>query len=290
LVLKVRGLGEEQLAARMLTEGKIVSFLSISPFTYQQLWKVSNIHRNILRKRLDSLIERQVIFKHKYSIPYESKFYGSAHKYLIPYWSPLCGHVYYLLNCSTPECNELIFRYLSKEGFKSDKDHAPKKGKSEIIPSFSFLDEISDRELGIIGRTVLKHQHQRMNMKIMKIMNEIENKVFEIFYWQSRYLREFDLTDIKNGRYHKHRDINKKDLRKLDKIIKFFSSNGYGIRDILIRCSIEMTYLDTRGGQAYLARKPHILLRKTHILDLPMIRYSILWEMTNRLGLLNDLT
>jgi len=243
------------------------------------LWKLSNIHRNILRRRLDSLIERQIIFKHKYSIPYDSEFYGSAHEYPIPYWFPLCGHVYYLLNCSKPEWNELASRYLGKEEYKSYGEDALKQDKSKSIPSFYFLYNIADTQLQVIDKTLRKHQ--RMNKRYMEIMKEIDKKVFEIFYWQSRHLRESDLTDVKNRLYHKHRDIKKKDLRQLDRIVQFFFSNGYCIKDILIRCSIEMTYLDTRGGQAHLVRKPHLL-------DIPMIRYSILWEMMNKLSLLTN--
>ena len=154
----------------MVTEGKIVSFLSIGPFTYQQLWKVSSIHRNILRKRLDSLVERKIIFEHKYSIPYDSEFYGSAHDYPISYWSPLFGRIYYLLNCSRPECDKLAHIYFR---YMSSKDNKRKKDISKILPSFTFLDKISDRQLGKILR-----KRQRTGIPFFKI----NKKVFEIFF------------------------------------------------------------------------------------------------------------
>ena len=83
-----------------MTKYKIVSFLDVCPFTYEQLWRVSGIHRNSLRKNLDLLVEEKTILAHKYSIPYTKEFYGYMYKYPIPYMKPLYGCKYYLLDQS----------------------------------------------------------------------------------------------------------------------------------------------------------------------------------------------
>src|SRR5215216_711413 len=94
--LGVRGLGDRQYKARLMTKYKIVSFLAVSPFTFEQLWRVSRIHRNTLRKNLDLLVEEETVRVHKYSIPYTNEFYGYMYKYPIPYMTPLYGRKYYL--------------------------------------------------------------------------------------------------------------------------------------------------------------------------------------------------
>jgi DNA-binding HxlR family transcriptional regulator len=80
----MRGLGERQYKERLMTKYKIVSLLDVSPFTFEQLWRISRIQRNVLRKNLNSLVEEETILVHNYSIPYNQEFYGYMYKYPVP--------------------------------------------------------------------------------------------------------------------------------------------------------------------------------------------------------------
>jgi DNA-binding Lrp family transcriptional regulator len=64
-----RGLGEMQKNERMLTNYKIIAALYIQPYTYQQLWIETKIHRNTLRQRLDQLVKDGIIIKQHYNFP-----------------------------------------------------------------------------------------------------------------------------------------------------------------------------------------------------------------------------
>ena len=86
--LGVRGLGDRQYKERLMTKYKIVSFLAVSPFTYEQLQRVSGIHRNTLRKNLDLLVDM----------------------------IPLYGHKYYLLDCSQRQSDAYMNLYYNNKG------------------------------------------------------------------------------------------------------------------------------------------------------------------------------
>lgn len=78
------------------------------PFTYQELWSETRIHRKILRQRLDDLLEKGIIIRHKYSIPKEIEFYGQI--YNQDSFDTFFGKNYYLLNWSNPDTLKL-YRY-----------------------------------------------------------------------------------------------------------------------------------------------------------------------------------
>jgi hypothetical protein len=93
----LRGLGEKQKEQKLITYSRILSLLEIAPFTYEQLQKISGIHRNTLRKSLNELILEDVIFKHKYGFEYNSK-QRREYNQLPLTRTTLNKHNYYLLN------------------------------------------------------------------------------------------------------------------------------------------------------------------------------------------------
>src|SRR5215207_5002540 len=107
----MRGLGERQYKERLMTKYKIVSFLDVSPFTFEQLWRISRIQRNVLRKNLNSLVEEETVRVRTYSIPYNQEFYGYMYKYPVPYMAPVYGHRYYLLDLSQIVCDAYMNFY-----------------------------------------------------------------------------------------------------------------------------------------------------------------------------------
>ena len=67
------------------------------PLTYEQLRNLTSIHRNILRKRLEELVEDKMIIKYKFRLPYDKFCYGYTYRHhLCP--DPPTARTYYLLN------------------------------------------------------------------------------------------------------------------------------------------------------------------------------------------------
>ena len=93
----MRGLGEKQKEQKLMTSSRIISLLEIAPFTYEQLQKISDIHRNTLRKSLDCLILEDIIIEHKYRFEYSSN-QRREYKQLPLTALTLNKHNYYLLD------------------------------------------------------------------------------------------------------------------------------------------------------------------------------------------------
>jgi hypothetical protein len=93
----LKGFGEKQKEEKAKTYSRILSLLEIAPFTYEQLQKISGIHRNTLRKSLDELILEDIIIEHKYSFEYSSEKLREYKE--IPLTITILNkHNYYLLN------------------------------------------------------------------------------------------------------------------------------------------------------------------------------------------------
>lgn len=93
----MRGLGEKQEEEKAKTYSRILSLLEIAPFTYEQLQKITGIHRNTLRKSLNELIVENIIIEHKYNFEYSSKQHRE-YKQLPLTTTTLNKHNYYLLD------------------------------------------------------------------------------------------------------------------------------------------------------------------------------------------------
>jgi hypothetical protein len=104
----LKGFGEKQKEEKIKTYFKILSLLEVAPFTYEQLQKISTIHRNTLRKSLDELILEAIIIEHKYSFEYSSK-QRREYKQLPLTMTTLNKHKYYLLDYTN---NKKIKYYL----------------------------------------------------------------------------------------------------------------------------------------------------------------------------------
>jgi hypothetical protein len=64
-VIVMRGLGEKQRLDSYMTSSKIVFYLAKQPFTYYQLRRITKIHGNVLRRRLNDLDSKGIIIKFK---------------------------------------------------------------------------------------------------------------------------------------------------------------------------------------------------------------------------------
>jgi hypothetical protein len=226
-------LGDKQWKEREMTYGKIVSLLTVSPFTFEQLWKVSRIHRNTLHKRLQYLIKDGVVLVHKYAIPYTKDNYGYMYKYSVPnpYTAPLYGHKYYLLNCSDLGCSGLINFYYNNKAREAEKPLL--KGLEKRSKFCAFENSIGE----------LFNELEQYRDRVTE-MNELQGRE----YWQKsvelcicvyRLAQKIRIAAAIRGFRLRSgpEDLSILEREKIRKVIDFFIKKGYSIMDILIRCS-----------------------------------------------------
>lgn len=272
----VRGLGDRQEKERKMTSGKIVSLLEVSPFTFEQLWRVSRIHRNTLKKRLECLVNVGVVFTHKFSIPYTEEFYGYMYKYPVanPYTPPLYGHTYYLLNCSSEASKGLTNFYYNN------------KAKEKIMPTEDLVlkeNSKQHRKLSIWDGRIRELQERLLPYLSKKI--EIRNGSEYYEYWRKqiewsifahRLLQERNLTAVKIGYRYPSRPANERQQNELVKLVQFLKKRGCSLSDVLIRCSVENTILYTTR---YMEDN----------LEADLMPYALLWNVMDEAGLIKDL-
>ena len=78
-----RGLGQRQKEDQIITNYRIIKALYTKPYTYQQLWRVTKIHRNTLKLRLDKLVNDRIILKRHYTFNNYRGKYVSPDFYLL---------------------------------------------------------------------------------------------------------------------------------------------------------------------------------------------------------------
>ena len=146
----VRGFGREQSEQRLLTDAKIASQLYQRPCTYQTLWRSSKIHRNELRQRLDSLVQRRIVIKCTKTQLY--KF------------------VYYCLNISNKE-TEALLNY-SEANLEPEKIQFLDKEK-EVHYSIAIREaqKLAELELARIGPVVKKYLKNATNSQYSGLDN-----------------------------------------------------------------------------------------------------------------------
>jgi hypothetical protein len=267
----MRGLGESQYRDRLMTKYKIVCLLNVTAFTYEQLWEVSRIQRNMLRKNLDSLVDEGTVWVHNYSIPYTREFYGYMYKYPVPYMPPLNGRKYYLLDCSQRQCDAYMNFYYNNKAKERrepfDELLIEEKRKSQKKLCRKNDTRLSKEELG----TKLRWEE----MTSTELRNEWEI-CMDQFICLARRMREDELIAVKFGeRFQYERSMMDKELDNITRVAEFFTKKGYSLLDVLIRCSTEYTIVNTTGY--------------TYDLHLSLIPYSLLWKIMEKAGLLKGL-
>lgn len=210
----------------------------------------------------------------KYSIPYESKYYGYMYRYTVKYRPPLFNHFYYLLNLSkTVQIRELVPSFLirSEDEWKIDR----LTGKIEIqnLPSLSLVPSVLKQSNRLLAEG-------NLNKRYFSPSELIENrrKLVEKILYTFRWLREYDLSAVKNRTYVPGYPLREKENETLKKIIDFFINRGFSLQDVLIRCSTEHTLIEGDNS----------LDGSTDPLSLPMTNYSVLWYAVEKHGYVNE--
>ena len=267
--LGVRGLGEKQREEIEQTEAKIVSFLRVSPFTYEQLREISRIHRNALRIRLDSLVREKIVITHRYSIPYEYEYYGYMYRYPVSYRRPLYNHVYYLLNMS----NDIMVNIRIEELLGLHSIKSRKKTKQTIRKTLNTWDgPMFSPALRVIALT---HEGLHKSLKDSEKgrfspseFGEAYRRFIKSSVYLSRCIRENNLDGVKRGTYLKSRPIQKDILKKLINVYDFLIKRKFSLFDVFIRCCTEMIISD--GGHNFMGNERG----STYI---QMVNYDSLW-------------
>jgi hypothetical protein len=290
----MRGLGERQRKERLLTDSKIAGFLSICPFTYEQLWRVSRIQRKTLRNRLDYFTRSSIVIKHRYSIPNEYRYYGYMYDYSIPYRPPLFGGNYYLLNLfnSTHYIEQLSSYNDDNSSSKQQQQHynhesvtANDDDKEEGFTQDFRVREYKERLLNF-PLSVTREALPSYKQKGTPLTSEEEEKcrhaahtAWENLIYINRLARELDILSVKKGKRPEYSIIKIKERRINDiiKIAEFFRKEGYTSNDVLIRCSCQHTMVP---GYNYFNGD------FSDFMTLPMMKYSQLYEVMANTGFL----
>jgi hypothetical protein len=268
----MRGLGDRQYKEGLMTKCKVVSFLEVSSFTFEQLWRISRIQRNILRKNLDSLVEKETVFVHKYSIPYTKEFYGYMYKYPVPYMTPINGHKHYLLDCSQRVCEAYMNFYYNN------------KAREKRVPSNEFL--MKERQKHRQKLCMCEDEARSFETKSKIQVDEMSKTEFreylqkfeEHLIYFERLIREREINSVNFGeRFQIGEDVTERELSNITRVSELLTKRGYSLLDVLIRCSTERTRIHTTGYY-------------TDDLTLPLTRYGSLWKKMEKAGLLKNLS
>jgi hypothetical protein len=131
----VQGLGSKQIAQRIKTESKIVAFLNLQEFGFNELQSISGIRRDSLRNRLDSLVDRKIVSKHIIKDPTGRKNpRGEFHP-------RVRRGTYYSLNSDSSEAKHLLDLY-----YNDILPPPPPKLKKELVDSFKKFCDYIDKE------------------------------------------------------------------------------------------------------------------------------------------------
>lgn len=171
----VQGLGKHQKELRLKTESKIVAFLNLQEFAFNELQSTSGISRNGLRSSLDSLVDRNIVSIIK-------------NPGLSEFRQPIRRGIYYSLNTKNPETKRLLDMYyeeslppytaaIKKEvlssidkfrrNIENENDDIMKQVttfKKDIAP---FIDK-PDNTMNVWADTIelFRHDRQLMNKKL----------------------------------------------------------------------------------------------------------------------------
>jgi hypothetical protein len=224
-----------------------------------------------LKLRLEQLCRNGIIMKHRYSIPYEWKYYGFMYRYPVKYQSPLFGRFYYLLDLSkAKQIQEFVSYFLIRSKEEWEQKQLTGKSETQNLPSFSLALSVL-----ISSKQLLSHRNSSRRYFSPSELIENRKKSAEMVINTFRWLRERDLSAVKNRVSVSGYPFREKDSEVLRKIISFFTNRGFSLQDILVRCSTEHTMIE---GERY------YLDGTTDPLSLPMTHYSVLWHAVEKLG------
>jgi hypothetical protein len=160
----MRGLGEKQRLDSYMTSSKIVFYLAKQPFTYYQLRRITKIHGDVLRRRLNELDSKGIIIKFKYILGPMNRNPGpNVYRY-----------DYYLLNWSNMKSKDYLDYYsnYSPECVKIKYEEEEEERK------FKELEQTKNKPLEKMENET-ENEYKERKMKIERLRNKYETLVKE---------------------------------------------------------------------------------------------------------------
>ena len=187
--------------------------MEVTPFTYEQLWKVTGIHRNILRKKLDDLVGDSLVGTYRFRIPFGTQFRG----YICHDGQQAKGFKYYMLNLIEPESQTQIATIM---GLYYNKSSRQRFGPKSLV------------DLKTLG-------------KEKKKLSNWEDRIQFYYDWR---LDELELvrhraTDFLSEENRKLIESDNSLRYELLRFAQFILKNGYSLLDFVIRvCSMPTVF------------------------------------------------
>jgi chromosome segregation and condensation protein ScpB len=165
----MRGLGEKQRLDSYMTSSKIVFYLAKQPFTYYQLRRITKIHGDVLRRRLNDLDSKGIIIKFKYTLgPMNRNTNPNVYRY-----------DYYLLNWSNMKSKD-YFDYYSSYSLECIKT---KQEEEEEERKFKELEQMKNKPLEKMENET-ENEYKERKLEIEQLRNKydilIKEKVGDI--------------------------------------------------------------------------------------------------------------
>lgn len=256
----VQGLGKQQSEAKKFTESKIVAFLSVQPFIFEDLFKSSKIRRNTLRQRLNSLVNRKIVIRHQYSMPYNHDCYGYLyHPFRITPYAKYKKY-YYLLDWSNTNSKDLLNFYYDKSDI-FEKDNESKRIKEKNENDSDKIIRLRNEEKQIIEKIIESENNRQQKIaELNKLREELTNlddrfddeyflhrdelikmiKLDNLLIKQKLHIRRTINKLKSNVTYEYHDDNDKKEILYL---IQYYKRKGYSVYDIMVKMTIDVTLL-----------------------------------------------
>jgi hypothetical protein len=130
----MQGVGKYHKELRIKTESKMVAFLNLQQFGFNELADISCIGRNGLRSSLDSLVDRKIVTKYRHHSVTNTKIDSEYYK--------VRGGIYYSLNKDNTEAKRLLDMYYN--------DRLPPPPK-EIKEKLDVLQKYLSNQAKIVG-------------------------------------------------------------------------------------------------------------------------------------------
>jgi chromosome segregation and condensation protein ScpB len=184
----MRGLGEKQRLDSYMTSSKIVFYLAKQPFTYYQLRRITKIHGDVLRRRLNDLDSKGIIIKFKCTLePMNRKTSPNVYRY-----------DYYLLNWSNMKSQD-YFDYYSNYSPECVKT---KYEEEEEERKFNELEQTKNKPIEKMGNEI-ENEYKERKLKIEQLRNKyeilIKEKVGDIVNRQNEEIEKLKKDAVEIG-------------------------------------------------------------------------------------------
>jgi hypothetical protein len=207
-----RGLGGRQRKDRLLTTSKIISYLAVRPFTYQELQKESKIQRKRLRDELDELVMHKLVIRHKFSAKKDRNLKHNM--------------IYYLLDCSKTESKQLLSYYYNNP--------YPENIDGTVLNTENYQDKAVDQ----LKENLVFTSNDINNNKLASSMSHKEHR--QLLSSLELVARKLDLDSVKRQRKLEHSEPSELQISAVsDAADHLITGNAYSFLDFLVKLSAD---------------------------------------------------